>query len=389
MRLLKAATLYVAATVVPPTTAAGQGSMDAKLYGVKVSLLARDGYRCDDDDDFRIVNGERHDPTTAVLDTDLASNRYDRRCPSKGIGILEVARRGTAYGQQALPIELVVRVEPPADTSRVPAAYKKALPGLPQPTFGTVSPTSAGSSFNDATELRSGVPYSDRIVTGEDRFYKVALRWGQRFAFSVKETGPPSPANGVQVLAWMDFYNPMRQAVSMTGDDTSGRRWFAQRDEDPFTGSTDVPVRYTNRTSIENRHYQLDGFYYLRLNADFAKKQASTRYLVTVVVSGSPEPGPVYRPDATEATTPPTTPSTTEPSTTPSVSPSPPTGPSSQPSLPDPNATVASSAASGAAGGGIQPLVVALAALLVLGGLGGAVLLARARRRQPPLDTQR
>ena len=89
-------------------------------------------------------------------------------------------------------------------------------------------------------------------------------------------------------------------------------------------GITPYPVRYTNRESSDSRGYSLDGDYFLRVSANLNLDEPSTTpYLLTVVISGDPEPGPVYLPSGsipTSGSTTPTTPNSSTPASSTSAS---------------------------------------------------------------------
>ena len=82
----------------------------------------------------------------------------------------------------------------PADDSAVPPAAAKQ-DGAAAPTHGS-SPVAiaGGASFNDAPEIASGTTYTDTIVTGENRYFRIPLQWGQRFTYLLTPTGPAQPA---------------------------------------------------------------------------------------------------------------------------------------------------------------------------------------------------
>ncbi len=94
----------------------------------------------------------------------------------------------------------------------------------------------------------------------------------------------------------MDTYNPVRAGITNLAN-TSGSSWFANAvDDRPFSASTPYPARYTNRDGTSQREFSLDGDYYVRVNADRHEKEpSSTTFLITVVVSGDVEAGPVYQ----------------------------------------------------------------------------------------------
>ena len=90
----------------------------------------------------------------------------------------------------------------------------------------------------------------------------------------------------------------------MTKYDNGGEFWFnSTRPPNSLTASTVYPARYTNRSVLGSREYSLDGDYYLRLSIPLTDKPSSEGYLLTVVVSGDVEAGPVYQVGQVAATT--------------------------------------------------------------------------------------
>ena len=291
---------YISATIVPPDANVG----DSEIFGLDVDLLRSDLTSCAHERGSVVLDGNRSEAPTAVLDGPTFGTPEARTCPTEGVAILKVARIGQAWADQPVSVEIVVRMEPPADASGVlPPASKGEV--LPAPTHGTPTGLTGGNSFNDAPRLTSGTTYTDTLTTGESRYYRVPLQWGQRLSYLITEVGPAQPpidANGVTV--WVDVFNPVRAEVTRLAD-ISGEGWFARTVNDkPFSSSPEYLARYTNRTGGESREFSLDGDYYLRVNANRNEDQpSSTTFLITVVVSGDVEPGPVYGPAGAVVTT--------------------------------------------------------------------------------------
>ncbi len=297
---------YVSVTLVPPVEGVNSSSIEG--LGTKIRLLNKARQECaSPQSDMTYVNKDRPFGSTTVLAGPvIGGSLYPTdKCPATGVLIVEITRTGTAYADTSLPLEIVVRMEPPADSSAVtPAAAPGPVLASPNPDQQKAGAIKGGSSFNDAAQLLSGATYSDSVVTGESRYYQVPLQWGQRLSYTVTEVGPARPALGLYgALVGVDVFGPVRNeiATSSTGSNTY---WFSTRGAEPFTASTTYPVRYTNRTgSLHNSG--LDGVHYLRLTAGFnsERKSSSTRFLITVVVSGAVEKGPVYLPPGTLAPT--------------------------------------------------------------------------------------
>ena len=116
--------VYVSATIIPPGT-----GMDGQVaFGVEVDLLAPDltGCAAYPQRDFIVANRDRNEAVTAALTREIGGKNYLRICPREGALILKVQRIGQAYAGQELPMEIVVRREPPADATRGSAAGGQA-----------------------------------------------------------------------------------------------------------------------------------------------------------------------------------------------------------------------------------------------------------------------
>ena len=186
-------------------------------------------------------------------------------------------------------------MEPPADASALLPQASTGDP-LPVPTHGSPAAITGGTGFNDAPRLTGGATYQDTIATGGSRFYRVPLQWGQRLSYLVTEVGPAQPPLGITGSpVRVKLFNPVRLDIT----ETAGRNselWFADEPAEPINGDTAYPVRYTNREGTEQRGFALDGDYYLQVNANRNDDEpTATTFLVTVVISGAVEPGPIYQ----------------------------------------------------------------------------------------------
>ena len=122
----------------------------------------------------------------------------------------------------------------------------------------------ASSAF---LEITSGATSSDTVVTGDSRYFRVPLQWGQRFSYLFTPAGNPQPVISPGAYVSVEVFNPVRQQVDMTKYDNGGEFWFnSTRPPNSLTASTVYPARYTNRSVFGSRDYSLDGDYYLRLS---------------------------------------------------------------------------------------------------------------------------
>ncbi|WP_395725279.1 VWA domain-containing protein [Nakamurella sp.] len=293
---------YISATIVPADETIG-GATDIGILGLDLDLLGPDGTACRHERGSVILQGARNQEATGVMAGPTFGTPEAKSCPQSGVAVLRVARIGGAWADRPLPVEIVVRMEPPADTAGLlPQASEGDA--LPAPVAGPPVTLTGGTSFNDAPRLTSGATYSDTLSTGQTRFYRVPVQWGQRLTYLITEVGPAQPSLGYTTPAvWVDVFNPVRSTVTLLAD-TNGQQWFGDTpDTHAFTSSTPYPARYTNRNGASQREFALDGDYYLRVNADRHEQQPSTTtFLIKVVVSGDVEPGPTYLAAGTAAT---------------------------------------------------------------------------------------
>jgi Ca-activated chloride channel homolog len=165
---------------------------------------------------------------------------------------------------------------------------------LPAPTPGPARPVEAGTSYNDAPVLAAG-SYRDSITTGETRYFRVRLDWGQRLAYRM--TVPTQQVPIQSAALYVGVASPLRAKAEQTaGSDSSVL--LGGREDQEVSGSTTAPVRYLNRdsTRYQARGYSVDGYYYLVLDLSYRLGQQeplSFPFTLTVATSGG-EPGPRY-----------------------------------------------------------------------------------------------
>jgi Ca-activated chloride channel homolog len=270
---------YFSATVAPPGVRAG----DQDDFRIAVGLVDAGGRPCGD----AAVSADtgafgKVVPRTAVLSPGGS-------CP--GQVYLRVERRGDAYGDQQLPVEIAFRAER-AEASPGPAATPAA--GLPEPAEGAPVATEAGLSFNDAPLLAPGT-YTTTVGTGETRYYRVRLGEGQRLAYRVSVPALPAVDEESAMLR-SSLASPVRAPL----DQATGTRytvWAGGDEGDTLHGSTAVPVRPGNRSSPDEdvAGYALDGDYYLVLDLTYpqgSRPAFGVPLTVTVAVDDGAAPGP-------------------------------------------------------------------------------------------------
>jgi Ca-activated chloride channel homolog len=291
-------TPHFSATIVPPPLPA------ENVTGLAISMLIVDaaGVDCGPSSGFGfdITVFRKITPQTAVLDPPPVGGRFWRESCSAGDRplYLKVTRTGDAFRTQQLPVELAFRLEPAVSDPGPPAVTEKSK-DLPAPSPGPAQLVEAGTSFNDAPALAPG-SYRDSITTGETRYFRVRLDWGQRLAYRITlpTQGVPIQSAALYVLV----ASPLRAGAEQTASGTTYVLVGGREDQEVF-GSTAVPVRYLNREStrlFDVRPYSVDGYYYLVLDLSWpltSKEPLSFPFTLTVVTSGG-EPGPRYVTDA-------------------------------------------------------------------------------------------
>ncbi|MFD3513221.1 hypothetical protein [Streptomyces sp. NPDC058657] len=280
---------YVSAVAVPKLgTKVGLGDE------IKVSVLDRDSSSCDSGDDVAFGSAEYPRPLStygARLIEQGASN-----CQEAGTYYVLV-ERDTAATSTPEDWDLEIRYQSePGLKSAGPTAAPSVWPSTsPAPPAGGPRKRAGGTGFNDATGLTTG-EWTDEIKSGESRFYRVPVDWGQQIFSDVdlhSATGDKTGFVG-SALAYT-LYNPARGFVQ-SGDSVSydGKQKTAAMDPLP-------PVTYENRfdSSSGEKDMQLAGWYYLRLTLSPQVGQifGNTAYGVTlrVTVKGAAkQTGPDY-----------------------------------------------------------------------------------------------
>ena len=176
-------TPHFSATIAPPAVRAT--NIDALVIRISVVDAAGDSCGPDGTAGIDIAVFGKVSAQTAVLDPPPVGDRPWREACSAGDRplYLKVTRSGDAFETQQLPVEIAFRLEP-AVSDPGPAAVTGKSPELPAPAPGPARPVEAGTSFNDAPVLTPG-SYQDAITTGETRFFRVRLDWGQRLAYRI------------------------------------------------------------------------------------------------------------------------------------------------------------------------------------------------------------
>ncbi|MET0863234.1 MAG: hypothetical protein ABWZ98_02760, partial [Nakamurella sp.] len=187
-----------------------------------------------------------------------------------------------------------VQTEPPVSQ---PGPSVTTVPaGLPAPALGSATAVAGGASFNTAPGLTSG-SFSDTLSTGETRYYRIHLDWGQRLSYQVlvDRIGGLDHGSGYARSA---LATPLRQELPLASTSNSART-FGGPESISLTGSTLVPVQYANRDSDRSdvRPYSLAGDYYLSVGMSYPVDAVPYRtgISIAVQVEGTAQPGPQYQ----------------------------------------------------------------------------------------------
>jgi Ca-activated chloride channel family protein len=236
-------------------------------------------------------------PQTALLDPGpVGGPRWDEDCASRAF--LKVTRSSDAFASQALPVEIAFRLEPAVSSPGASAADERSA-DLAPPAAGPAQPVEAGSSFNDAPLLEPGT-YADSITTGETRYYRMRLDWGQRLAWRAT-ISPPAGIGAAAAILRVDLASPLRADLRQASNGNDGVVLSASQEQDAH-GSTLAPVRYANRESsvTDIEPYSVDGEYFLVVDVSYPTGGAAPFAVpvqLTVQRSGAAEAGPQYRTD--------------------------------------------------------------------------------------------
>ncbi|POX40993.1 hypothetical protein C3486_11445 [Streptomyces sp. Ru73] len=286
-------TAYVSAVAAPPPGTEVEDYTD----GLTVSVQDSSGTTCGSDGDVRYRGGRTAYPLAAYAARRIGNDLSE--CQHAGPYYVVVKRSGQATAaSDRWPVELRYMTEPalkgPAPGEPGEGSWSSATPAAP--TGGAKKSVRGGTGFNDAASVGKG-QWTDRILPGETRFYRVPVDWGQQLNVSA-ELPSSRRKEGVGVSTFvanafgLTAYNPARGLVS-AGDFVSyeGKQTEARL----FT----APVNYGNRLSDDEAvsPMRFAGWYYLEVSlnpdaAKFFKKGADLT--LRVDLKGAAKPGPQY-----------------------------------------------------------------------------------------------
>jgi hypothetical protein len=287
-------TPYFSATQVLPAHPPAPGT-DVEL-SVTMETVDPNGIGCSFSSIARATAGTPNAVTAVLAPGQVGGPGWPQRCPTDAAYAVQVVRAGTAYPAVSLATEIALRVEPRA----LPTGG--SAPAAPQPNItpllhGAAHTVTGGTGFDDAPFLHPGT-YRDRFTSGETRYFRVSLSWGQRLAWAVTVDEDHVASDFPGVSGHVVLFNPLRQSVAQpaTAHASSG---YLGSVGSVLGGSTLVPVRYANRGSTQPAviPYSVDGDYYLAVVTNYpglGHRAVTDSYSLTVDIVGAPQPGPAY-----------------------------------------------------------------------------------------------
>ncbi len=311
-------TLYATVTLVTPPLSVPSSS---SLQSV-VALQTPDGDSCQSNWEYESESSGKLAALTNVLTVAQGGKSISSsKCQDRsGQFVLRVVRTGTAFPERTLPAEITIRVEPAGDATGLPVPATTESEDV-SPTADRAPTTIDGGSSFDNAPLLSGGTYRDTVVSGEARYYRVHLDFGQRLTYRVGLPGVRATSAADSMRLQAHIASPVRALLSQTGYNYN-TTYYGNRAV-VVHGSGAYPARYTNRfsSSVRVRDYAVAGDYYLWLDTSFVTgTQYQLPLTLTVQVVGSKEAGPVYGRTGPTITAPSTTASTTTAATTSSSS---------------------------------------------------------------------
>jgi Ca-activated chloride channel family protein len=230
----------------------------------------------------------------------------DTTCDTPGRYSLRITRDNK--GTDRVPVELLVRVEPPVTGGKGDPTQAARVEFAGRPS-GAGKAVRGGGSFNEATTLAGPGRYAETVFYGEQLYYRVKLDWGQGLAYRVTYGGVP---DGQTVNVRTALFNPVRDEIDTDTAAYTGETKTLPTNGKPIATSR---VMYLNRDSDDTDipKMAVDGWYYLVVKLGSADAAASgVPIKIDLAVAGTKVDGPEY---STVGSTPEPTPTgTPEPS---------------------------------------------------------------------------
>ncbi|GLB65354.1 hypothetical protein NCCP2495_32340 [Dietzia sp. NCCP-2495] len=195
---------------------------------------------------------------------------------------------GTA---EELEVEMSVQFEPMPgnEVGTWPEGHPGSAPDAAPVEISGPQPVAGGNSFANAAEITEG-SFSDAIVPGEFRYYRVPVQWGQRPVVTVG-TGPS--ARGEVDTLHAALFDPVRR-------DVASEHMSSHDDTADLTLTADRPVNFTNRdANLGGERVSIAGEHYLAVSMNVSgtgPTGVEQPFEFAVRMDGEPGEGPDWAP---------------------------------------------------------------------------------------------
>ncbi|WP_375486864.1 hypothetical protein [uncultured Jatrophihabitans sp.] len=298
VRLRKGVTPYFSVTEAPAGRASDKDSalrVELSLAPVDRSVSGCEASASGTGD----ATGDDLDNATAVLAPGEVGGPDWEDCPTDAVYALHVTRSGSAFTGAGLSMEIAVRLEPAGSATGSPAVGEDAK-NVRGRAGGPLRVVVGGTGFGTAPLLPAG-RYRDSFVTGERRYYRVHLDWGQRVAWTLTADQLPEVSDYRGTRGTVLIANPVREVVEQP-DDADVEASDLGATSGPVYGSTLVPTAWVDRRSDDDDvvPYAMDGDYYLIVSTaypDSTQLTSTVPYELNVQILGARTQGPTYAVD--------------------------------------------------------------------------------------------
>ena len=192
---------------------------------------------------------------------------------------------------EQLEVEMSVQFEPlPGNEAGTwPEGHGGSAPDPAPVAITDPRPVAGGNSFSGATEVTEG-SFSDAIVPGEFRYYRVPVEWGQRPVVTMR-TGPSVRDSPDTMYAAM--YGPVRHGVA-------SEYVSFYEDGAELTAASDRPVNFTNRdANVGGARVAIAGEHYLAVSMNVQGRGPNgveQPFEFAIRMDGEPGEGPDWEP---------------------------------------------------------------------------------------------
>lgn len=192
---------------------------------------------------------------------------------------------------EQLEVEMSVQFEPlPGNEAGTwPEGHGGSAPDPAPVAITDPRPVAGGNSFSGATEVTEG-SFSDAIVPGEFRYYRVPVEWGQRPVVTMR-TGPSVRDSPDRMYASM--YGPVRHGVA-------SEYVSFYEDGAELTAASDRPVNFSNRdANVGGERVAIAGEHYLAVSMNVqgsGPNGVEQPFEFAIRMDGEPGEGPDWEP---------------------------------------------------------------------------------------------